>query len=94
MSSIQMKALGSVVIARELRDGDATLLVRLCEKIWFALQSELTTNTTRVKTFKRFAGTAGVPPAMSAKRETIDLQETARLAARCGRDTRGPSKSL
>jgi hypothetical protein len=46
---------------------------------------------------KRFAGTSGVPPAMSATREKWIaglLWKTARLRRVCGRDARGPSKSL
>jgi hypothetical protein len=36
-------------------------------------------------------GTAGVPPAMSAKREPFLIFAP---AARCGRDARGPSKNV
>jgi hypothetical protein len=43
---------------------------------------------------QRFTGTAGVPPAMSAKREPFLETEDSRLAAPCGRDAPGPSKQL
>jgi hypothetical protein len=40
-------------------------------------------------------GTAGVPPAMSAKREQISGAKKSRApTARCGRDARGPSEEL
>ena len=46
---------------------------------------------------KGTAGIAGVPPAMSAKREQFCQRcnsETCAPAARCGRDARDPSKPL
>jgi len=39
-------------------------------------------NSTNLELPKRFAGIAGVPPAMSAKREKINSQKSARLTAR------------
>src|SRR6185437_4232677 len=49
------------------------------------------------RTVKRLAGTAGVSPAMSAKRERL-LKSTLKYCAPerrvCGRNARGPSKSL
>jgi hypothetical protein len=47
-------------------------------------------------TSHRITGIAGVPPAMSAKREKVWCV-TAKIsapAARCGRDARDPSKEL
>jgi hypothetical protein len=42
----------------------------------------------------RFAGTAGVPPADDPPNDCLGAKVYSRYALVCGRDARGPSKSL
>jgi hypothetical protein len=46
------------------------------------------------KLFNSFTGIAGVPPAMSAKREKALSETNYAPAARCGRDARDPSMKM